>query len=199
MSSTIYTIGYATKPINIFIEQLKKYAINIVIDVRSVPFSKAFSDYHQHHIKQHLNNHQIKYVDFGELLGPRSKDSQHYNEHYQVQFDRLMQSAKFNQGIERLKNGLTKGFNIALMCAEKDPSHCHRSLLIGYYLIRHSDINIAHILHNGQIESEQNLEQRLMHDNAIIPDMFSSHTDCLQRAYNIQKEKMAYIKPVDNH
>lgn len=132
--SKLYTIGYATKSIEQFILQLQQYEINVVADIRSVPFSKAFADYHQQNIKSHLNKHKIQYVYLGKELGPRSEDDAHYDCHQQVQFDRLMTSEIFQSGIQRLSVGVEKGYRIALMCAEKDPAHCHRSLLVGYFL-----------------------------------------------------------------
>ncbi len=100
----IYSIGYATKPIDTFIDQLHRHDINIVCDVRSVPFSKRFFDYHQHAIKQHLQDAGIRYLYLGDQLGPRSKDPAHYDCCYgglQVQFDRLISSRAFQQGIKR--------------------------------------------------------------------------------------------------
>ena len=43
----LFSIGYATKPIDVFVAQLKHFDIQAVADVRSVPYSKAFHDYHQ--------------------------------------------------------------------------------------------------------------------------------------------------------
>jgi len=135
----IFSIGYATKPIDVFIDQLRRHRINIVCDVRSVPFSKRFFDYHQDAIKRHLQDAGIRYLYLGDQLGPRSKNPDHYEvcgTGLQVQFDRLMTSNTFLQGIKRLQHGQRKGFRMALMCAEKDPATCHRSLLIGYALKR---------------------------------------------------------------
>ncbi len=141
----LYSIGYATKPIATFIEQLKRYDINAVADVRSVPYSATFFDYHQERLEGHLARAGIRYVFLGEELGPRSKDPQHYDSGGQVQFDRLMASPSFQVGIKRLNRGLSKGFRIALMCAEKDPSCCHRSLLIAYALERLESASVQHI------------------------------------------------------
>ena len=132
----IYTIGYATKPIDEFISQLQRHNIQAVADVRSVPYSKVFIDYHKEAIQRSLARHHIKYVYLGEELGPRSKDDSHYNQSGQVQYDRLMQAPLFLDGLKRLMTGLKKNLTIALMCAEKDPATCHRSLLIAYAIER---------------------------------------------------------------
>ncbi len=192
--SQLYSIGYATKPIEQFISQLQAYNIDVVVDVRSVPFSKVFFNYHQQNIKAFLMQSAIQYVYLGEELGPRSKDDNHYNTEKQVQFNCLMLSDIFLSGIQRLLNGLQKGYRIALMCAEKDPAECHRSLLLGHYLKHQCDIILQHIRHDGKLECESSLEHRLMHENNLAPDMLMDENECLVRAYEAQKKKVAYIK-----
>lgn len=197
MIQRIYTIGYATKPVEVFVEQLKKYKISVVADIRSVPYSKVFHDYHQESIQQYLKQNDIKYVYLGEELGPRSKDDSHYNDKGQVQFDRLMTSPLFLKGVERLQQGIDKGFNIAMMCAEKDAATCHRSLLVGYFLARNwsQDMNILHIDHNGEIESQQQLEQRVTDLHSAEADLFMSDEDRQYFAYTLQLENTSYRRP----
>lgn len=190
----IYTIGYATKSINSFITQLQQYEITVVADVRSVPYSNAFFDYHQEAIIQHLKRHHIRYVYLGNELGPRSKDPSHYDDGGQIQFDRLMQAPLFAQGIQRLENGLEKGFSIALMCAEKDPATCHRSLLIGYFLSRNSERPILHITHDGAVEEQPSLEHRLCQLHGMEDDLFMSEEERQAQAYHLQLKATSYRK-----
>jgi len=192
---TLYTIGYATKPIELFIEQLRRYGITAVADVRSVPYSKAFRDYHQESLKARLEQAGIRYVYLGDELGPRSKDPAHYDECGQVQFDRLMQTPLFKQGVDRVSAGLDKGFHIALMCAEKDPATCHRSLLVAYYLQRIGGWSIEHIRHDGGLENQTALEARLREMHGAGDDLFASAEEQAQRAYKLQVKKIAYVRP----
>ena len=191
----VYTIGYATKPIATFIEQLKHYKVSAVCDVRSVPFSKRFFDYHQDAIKRHLNSAHIRYVYLGDELGPRSKEPEHYDECNQVQFESLMHSENFLSGLERLRSGIEKGFTLALMCAEKDPATCHRSLLIGYAVARLWNEELMHIDHEGKLESQTHLEQRLKQLHGLGSDLFATESDLLLQAYRKQLKATSYIKP----
>jgi len=194
----IYTIGYASKPIELFISQLKQYSIDVVADIRSVPYSKVFHDYHQDVIRQHLEKSHIRYVYLGNELGPRSKDDSHYDETGQVQFDQLMQSDLFLRGISRLKTGLGKGFEIALMCAEKDAATCHRSLLVGYFLNRNNfsgESDIWHINHSGELENQADLESRLLELQTVGNDLFMSKQECQHHAYQQQLKSTSYRKP----
>ena len=195
MSNQLFSIGYATKPIEIFIEQLKQYRIDVIADVRSVPFSKVFHDYNQDRLKLHLVNSGFKYVYLGEELGPRSKDPAHYDSCGQVQFADLMQSDLFLEGITRVQTGISKGYRIALMCAEKDPANCHRSTLIAYYLKHQLQQDIPHIQHDGKLEQQNELEARLMNLNEVQPDMLTGYEESMKIAYELQLKKTSYIKP----
>jgi len=191
-NTELYSIGYATKPLAVFLAQLKQYAITAVADVRSVPYSKAFFDYHQDAIKQTLLNNNIRYVFLGEELGPRSKDSNHYDSSQQVQFDLLSQSKLFKRGIDRLKHGMQRHWVIALMCAEKDPIDCHRSLLIGRALQDSLDIDLQHIKHNGELESQTTLNIRLTKVHNTESDLFCSPQEKIELAYQAQNRLKAY-------
>lgn len=191
----MYSIGYATKAIQIYIEQLQHYEIDVVVDVRSVPYSKVFYDFHQPALTQHLRQANIRYLYLGLELGPRSKDLKHYDKTGQVQFDRLMQSDLFQTGIARLAQGIDKGFTIALTCAEKDPAICHRSLLVGWYLQRHKQIELQHILHDGELETQNNLERRLISLTNSTPDLLTTEEEALAMAYRRQCFACAYRIP----
>ncbi len=193
--TSLYSIAYATKPIEVFIQQLLHYKINVIADVRSVPYSKVFHHYHKEAIAQRLKQAGIQYVYLGEELGPRSKDPKHYNPQGQVQFKRIMQSPLFIHGIKRLQTGLNKGYRIALMCAEKDPATCHRSLLLGHPLLKEYQLNVQHIDHQGDIENQQQLEQRLVDIHNLTHDLFMSEEEKYEHAYHQQHEQYAYIKP----
>ncbi len=191
---SLYSIGYATKDIDVFIKQLKSHQITALADVRSVPFSKRFFDYHQDALQHRLKKENIAYVYLGDELGPRSKDPTHYNLAGQVQFNRLMQSDLFLAGIERLEQGLQKGFNIALACAEKEPAVCHRSLLVGWSLLHKFEKDVIHIHHDGDIELQSKLEARLLTLTKTQPDMLMSIEEANEIAYVKQCECYAYKK-----
>lgn len=190
----LFTIGYATKPFAVFVDQLKRHKIDVVADVRSVPFSKVFEDYHQTALEKTLPIQKLRYVYLGSELGPRSKDPAHYDATGQVQFSALMQSDLFLQGIGRLNLGLAKGYNIALLCAEKDPASCHRSLLVAYYLTRAQQLKIQHISHNGEIETQAELEQRLISQQELSADLLTSSEELGRLAYEQQLKLTSYRK-----
>lgn len=198
MTATLYSIGYATKPFTEFMAQLQHFDVDAVADVRSVPYSAAFHDYHREPLQRALKQHGISYVYLGKELGPRSTNPKHYDETGQVQYDRLQRADNFLHGIERIRTGLGKGLNIALLCAEKDPAFCHRSLLIGHHLTRANALAVQHITFAGELESQAELEQRLVSLNELGQDLFAAADDLAELAYQHQVQASSYRKTSDS-
>ena len=82
------------------------------------------------------------------------------------------------------------------MCAEKDPIDCHRSLLITRALEHVSQLNLYHITHEGELESQKDLNDRLIQHHQLHDDLFCSENDKIQLAYQAQNKLKAYKKPV---
>jgi len=198
MSATLFSIGYATKPLTEFMVLLQSYEVNVVADVRSVPYSAAFHDYHRELLQRALKQQGISYVYLGKELGPRSTNPAHYDETGRVQYDRLQRADNFLHGVERLLTGLDKALNIALLCAEKDPAFCHRSLLIGHHLARANALPIQHIGFDGALESQAELEQRLVSLHDLEQDLFAAADDLAELAYKRQVQATSYRKSSDS-
>jgi uncharacterized protein (DUF488 family) len=126
----------------------------------------------------------------GDVCGARVEDPSCYV-NGKVDYALVAENPKFKEGLKRIINGMEK-FRIALMCAEKDPITCHRTILICRNLTSRG-INIKHILSNGRIEDHKDSEQRLLKLFKLnYPDMFRSEQQLLNDAYSRQGEKIAY-------
>src|SRR3972149_6405534 len=188
----LYTIGYSTHSIGEFIKLLTMHSITAVCDVRSTPYSQFTPQFNRELLQKELKIYNISYVFLGEELGARSDNPSCYV-NGKVQYGCLAQEPRFYQGINRLVEGLTN-YRIALMCAEKDPIACHRTILVCRNL-RSRDIEIKHILGDGKIESNIDFEQRLLYILKIPRnDLFTSDEDLIEQAYDIQGEKIAYVR-----
>jgi len=187
----LFTIGHSVHTVEGFVGLLKQHAVNALCDVRSSPYSRYAPQFNRESLKEDVLKHSISYIYLGAELGPRSSDPSCY-ENGKVQYQRLAEKEIFQQGLNRLRKGIGN-HRIALMCAEKDPLTCHRMLLICRNL-RGGDIFIRHILEDGSLEDNRDTEQRLMKLLKIDPaDLFSSEEEQIQRAYDLQADKVAYI------
>ncbi|MFZ4439396.1 MAG: DUF488 family protein [Syntrophales bacterium] len=186
----LFTIGHSIHSVERFIDLLKMHGITALCDVRSSPYSRYTPQFNRESLKDELVRYRIIYLYLGAELGPRSSDPTCY-ENGKVQYNRLADKDLFQQGLGRLRKGMTT-HRIALMCAEKDPLTCHRMLLVCRNL-RGDGIVIRHILEDGSLEDNRDTEIRIMKQLKIDPaDLFSTEADQIQRAYDLQGEKVAY-------
>ena len=190
MPAIVYTIGHSTHPIEHFIGLLEEHSITAIGDVRSTPYSRINPQYNREPLRDALNANGITYVFIGEELGARSNDPACYH-NGKVQYDRLAKTTSFKLGIDRVRTGTNKHL-IALMCAEKDPLHCHRTILVSRNLVR-LGIPIRHILADGKVESQEQVEDRLLKSlDMRTLDLFRSRDQMIREAYRIQAEAIAY-------
>lgn len=83
------------------------------------------------------------------------------------------------------------------MCAEKDPINCHRTILICRHL-KATDIEILHILEDGNLENNLETEKRLMRILKMpTRTLFETLEDQTERAYSIQSVRIAYKSEPD--
>ena len=188
---TIYTIGHSTHEIGKCVSFLKRYRIDTVADVRSVPYSRQQLQFNRENLIDSLKTHGIAYVFLGKELGARSADPECY-EKGRVKYRSLAQTTLFREGIERIRNG-SKHRSIALMCAEKDPLDCHRTILVARELAREG-LDVAHILADGRVERHGVVMKRLLEQLGVDRqrDLFLTEEQLMDQAYAAQERRIAY-------
>jgi uncharacterized protein (DUF488 family) len=161
----VWTIGHSNHPLERFLGLLEQHRIELLVDIRSSPYSRYASQFNTDVIREPLRARAVDYLFLGNLLGGRAGDEQFYDREGYVLYDRLAQSPEFQQGIARLLRELsgpqpstpnpqlstlnsqpstlspqpsTLNRRLALMCGEEDPTNCHRRLLVGRVLRRRS-------------------------------------------------------------
>lgn len=190
-SVVVFTIGHSTHSLEAFVALLKRYDVTALADVRSTPFSRFNPQFNKNTLAGDLKVQGIKYVSFERELGGRSDDRSCY-EKGRVQYGRLARTELFTQGIERVKRGAEE-HRIALMCAEKEPLECHRTLLVARALDKQG-VAVMHILGDGRLESHRDAMERLL-DVTGLPheDIFRSHEELIAEALAQQEERVAYV------
>ena len=61
MQTKLYTIGYGNRKIEDFIMLLKKYEIKLLVDIRSMPYSRFRPSFNKNVLEQYLVNENIDY------------------------------------------------------------------------------------------------------------------------------------------
>src|SRR5579859_1320782 len=128
MNETLYTVGHSNRTLEELLAALKAHGITAIADVRSQPYSKMHPQFDREALAASLKAEGIAYVFLGKELGARTPDSSCY-EDGKVQFDRLARTASFQEGLERVREGMEQ-YRVALLCAEREPLACHRTILV---------------------------------------------------------------------
>jgi uncharacterized protein (DUF488 family) len=152
---TVYTIGHSAHTFELLSELLAKHAIQVLVDVRSAPYSRYAPQFDREILQHFLNETSVKYLFLGRELGGRPNNPEYYDADGHVLYSRITSDAGFVAGVERLERGMAE-FRIALMCGEEDPAHCHRRLLVARVLIERGH-EVLHIRGDGRVDTDQDV------------------------------------------
>ncbi len=185
----LFTIGHSNHTVEKFLELLRRHAIGAVGDVRSSPFSAWTPQFNRPALEESLRKAGIQYVFLGDELGARRTEREVYVDGV-ARYEKIARTAAFQAGLERVRKGMRK-YRLALMCAEKDPLECHRTILVCRSL--RQEATVAHILEDGSVATRESVEARLMREEKIPQvDLFLSADDLLTQAYEQRGPKIAY-------
>ena len=152
---TIYSIGHSNQPIQAFLELLNKHGIQVLVDVRSHPYSRYVPHFNSPELANAVGQAKISYLFMGKELGGRPDGEEFYDAEDHVIYSSVAESPLFLKGIERLEE-IGKASRVAIMCSEEDPAACHRHLLVGRVLAERG-INLLHIRGDGCIQTGEEL------------------------------------------
>lgn len=152
----LLTLGHSNHPLDRFLGLLKRHEAEVLVDVRSHPYSRFAPHFDSRSLKDAVTRASIRYLFLGKELGGRPDEPCFYDAEGYVLYWRVAESSFFVQGIQRLENGIQK-FRVAMMCSEEDPTGCHRRLLVGRVLKEHG-VQVDHIRGDGRLQSESDLE-----------------------------------------
>ena len=146
----IYTIGHSNHTWERFRDLLMPHGIDVLVDVRSNPASRHAPFANRRRLPTLLEHERIDYVHLGDVLGGKPPDRSLYLPDGAPDYEKIGAKPEFLRGIEELV-ALAGERDVALMCAEEDPTGCHRSLLIAPALERRG-VMLAHIRKDGPLQ-----------------------------------------------
>jgi len=153
MSTRLYSIGHSNRSIEDFIALLQGQGISTLIDIRAQPQSRRYPHFSMDDLRLVLDDAGIIYHWAGRQLGGMRKHLPG-SPHIALQDESLrayadhMGSEGFARGVIQLIQ-LAQQSTTAMMCAEKLPEQCHRSLLSDYLLLQ--GVEVSHIIDDMQL------------------------------------------------
>ncbi|MDR1832599.1 MAG: DUF488 domain-containing protein [Fusobacteriaceae bacterium] len=195
---TVFSIGHSQHEPEYFLQLLKQHEINYVIDVRSHPYSEFAQNYNRENLKRFLEENGVHYYFMGDYFGARRPEKKLYTSEGYLDFDKVRQDEKFSQGKNNVIKGIENGNRIAFMCVEKDPLDCHRAILVTKSF-HDAGINVRHILSDGSVQTQEELENRLLgkyfpkrQQKSLFDENNLSEEQYLINAYKRQNKEIGY-------
>lgn len=196
----VYTLGHSNYPFDKFIEILKKYNINCVVDIRAIPYSKYNTQYNKEFFQNNLKKLGYTYIYMADEFGAKRKTKESYNSQGYADFDKVILEKDFKRGGERLKVGCNKGYKIVLLGAMQEPIRCPRAILVGRQLVKEG-FDVKYIMHEGNLKTQNDLEELLLEkyfeqrnqltiDNLLGNSM--SREDMIEESYKLANKEIGY-------
>ena len=154
---TILTVGHSNQPTEHLVGLLQQHAVEVVVDVRSQPYSRYATQFNRESLEPVITQAGLRYLFLGEELGGRQLGKIPTLDERLARADEVAQLPAFQRGIERVLNGAPR-FRIALLCAEEDPTECHRRLWVGRAL-QARGASVEHIRGDGRLDADDALKR----------------------------------------
>ena len=193
MSTTnnpVLTIGHSNYALDALIALLYRHRVTALADVRSAPYSRFSPQFNRESLARSLKSCGIEYVYLGDGLGGRSEDPACY-EDGRVRYDRVTEKESFQHALERVVRG-TANHRIVLLCAEREPLECHRTLLVAPALDERG-IEVAHIHADGGLEPHGKAMDRLLNRFNLQPSLYQPRKKQVAEAIELQAKRVAFV------
>ena len=143
----VYTLGHSTRSLEEFLEVLKKFQIELVIDVRRWPSSKKFPWFNKENLEEKLEENNIEYLHFPELGGYRKEG-----------YEAFSKTEDFSKEIKKLIEIIDEKIS-AILCAEKLWWRCHRRYIAK--ALAEKGFRIIHIFDEGKTQQHKLKEKEI--------------------------------------
>lgn len=177
----VFTVGHSNRKWGDFISILKDNHVDLVVDVRRYPASRACPQFNKEQMTIELRKENVSYIHIEKLGGRRNKldtkeggrsgneanNAGWKNKSFRAYAD-YMATTSFSKGINELLLLMKKYSRLAIMCAEAVPWRCHRRM-IADYLVMVEGISVFDIFDSKKPSSPHELTSfaRLIDDKII--------------------------------
>jgi len=156
----LYTVGHGNLGIDSFLGILAENHVDWVADVRSAPYSRMFPWFNKNELAQSLEDAGIRYAFLGQQLGGKPREEEAAAEWKQGRLNyelvsSLGRTKRWADGIDALvtlvKSTDDDGETGCLLCSEKDPNACHRSLVSFNVENALPGLSVMHLGHDSSV------------------------------------------------
>jgi uncharacterized protein (DUF488 family) len=145
----IFTIGHSNHDLLDFLNILKRNRIQVLVDVRSDPYSRYASQFNKNDFQRHVEAAGITYRYSGNSIGGKPKDMSLYTQSGSPDYDKLALTEAFQNELKAIVE-LAETKRVVIMCSEADPMSCHRERILAQVL-RSWNVEVKHIMPDGSV------------------------------------------------
>lgn len=203
----IFTIGHSNYSMERFINMLRYFNIDCVVDIRGTPYSSYNTQFDKEKLKYTLNKEGFIYIYMAKEFAAKRDNKISYNSEGYSDFEKVITEEDFINGIKRLKNGCIKGYRIVLLGAMQDPIRCHRCILLGRELIKR-EFNLRHILDDYSLATQEDMEKHLLEkyypdrNQLTIDYLLGKHLseeEMIKECYKLANKEIGYrVEKLEN-
>lgn len=150
---SIFTIGHSNHPIERFVALLHDAGVTLLADVRSTPYSRRVPQFNRERLRETLKAAGIDYRHVGEALGGKPQGGAR-------DYIAMARTPAFTSALDAVLAESSRQ-PLALMCAEREPLDCHRTILVSRHLATRG-ADIVHLLAGGGRTAHADIEAQLI-------------------------------------
>lgn len=176
MTAKLHTVGHSNRSMEELIAVLRSADIMTLVDVRQHPQSQRHPQFGQDELRDALTAAGIEYHWAGRQLGGH-RAPQPDSVHHALQEEAMRAYADY-MGTDGFKRGAVQLLSLlgrsptVILCAERDPMHCHRSLISDYLTLQ--GVEVVHLLEPGQSHPHQLRPEVRRESQQLIYDRFAT-------------------------
>jgi uncharacterized protein (DUF488 family) len=154
----LYTIGHGNLELEPFLDILRENDVRWLADIRSAPYSRMFPWFNKASLAESLEDVGIRYLFLGDKIGGKPREGEGASEWKQGKLNptlvsSLSQTRRWKDGVTHLARVVTtmdeEGETGCLLCSEKNPNNCHRSLVSFQMETVVPGLTIEHLAHDS--------------------------------------------------
>jgi uncharacterized protein (DUF488 family) len=143
---TLFTVGHSNHEPEQFIRLLQRHEIDLLIDVRSRPYSRYVPHFNKGSIGKVLLSNGVRYMYGGKFLGGMGGLS--------------IDDSTFLEKMGKVTQLATQQ-NVAMMCSEGKPFECHRFYKLGAFVMRDTGELVHHINRDSSLTLQDEFEENV--------------------------------------
>ena len=129
--TALYTVGHSNRELQCLLDLLGQAGVRVLVDVRAHPRSGRFPQFNEDSLRQALDSPGIVYHWAGHQLGGMRGYADY------------METEAFRHAATELM-AMAEQAPVAIMCAERNPDDCHRSLISDYLSLQ--GVEVTHLI-----------------------------------------------------